>query len=146
MLSESIRKHGLAVAAGIGLLLLGSAPPLRAGDLDKSVTMTFSGPVQIPGKILPAGTYVFRRWDVSGNPNAMMVFDANDQKPIGLTMYYPASYELDAAPQWGSGGGDARPGLEVRLNPERIRNTPQKLEEWSYPGDPVNYKLVYPNR
>jgi len=118
---------------------------LKAGDFDKSVKMTFSGPVQIPGKTLPAGTYVFRRWYMSGNPNAMLVFDANDQKLEGTAMYFPSSYKGDLRPEWGSGGGDARSEIRVQFN-ESAPNVPPPLGTWNYPGDPANFTLVYPHK
>jgi len=36
--------------------------------------VTFSGPVEIPGKALPAGTYVFKLLDSQGNRNIVQVF------------------------------------------------------------------------
>lgn len=146
MLSKSsIGKYGrnLAVAAGVTLLGLGALPQAKASDFDKEVKMTFSAPVQIPGKVLPAGTYVFRRWSISGNPNAMLVMNADDRKPVGMVMYLPNSYANDAAPQWGAGGGDARSDVHVTFN-ETSPNTPQKVRAWNYPGDPASYELVYP--
>jgi len=147
MFTDSIRRYGknFALAASIALISLGTTSLLKAGDLDREVRMTFSGPVQIPGKTLPAGTYIFRPWYMSGNPNAMMVLDANGQKVEGIVMYLPASYKVDEPPAWGAGGGDARSDIRVEFN-ERKVNEPLPLGTWNYPGDPNNFTLVYPKR
>lgn len=143
---KRIREYGrnIALAAGVTLLGLGALPQAKASELDKEVRMTFSAPVQIPGKVLPAGTYVFRRWYMSGNPNAMLVMNADDRKPVGMVMYLPNSYENDAPPQFGAGGGDARSGVHVSFD-EPNTNTPKPVRSWNYPGDPSNFKLVYPS-
>jgi len=141
---KDIGQYGrhLAVAAGITLLGMGALPQAKAGQSDETVRMTFSGPVQIPGKVLPAGTYVFRRWSMFGNPNAMMVMNADDQRVVGMTMYLP-TYENAAPPEWSAGGGDARANVHVSFD-EAGANTPQLLRSWNYPGDPTGFKLVYP--
>ena len=36
------------------------APFARADEWDKQTVLTFNEPVEVPGKILPAGTYVLR--------------------------------------------------------------------------------------
>jgi hypothetical protein len=45
------------------LLISVFSPPVTAGRLDqyKISHLTFSGPVQLPGLTLPAGTYTFKR-------------------------------------------------------------------------------------
>jgi hypothetical protein len=48
-------------AGMICLMLLGifSVPKSRADEWDKMTIVTVSQPIQVPGKVLPAGTYVF---------------------------------------------------------------------------------------
>ena len=45
----------------------------------------FSGPVQIPGATLPAGSYVFKLADIPGNRHVVQVFD-KDEKKIYTTL------------------------------------------------------------
>src|ERR1700743_2046080 len=49
--------------AAVGLLfllaLLIAQPAARADESDQATRVTFNQPVQIPGRVLPAGTYVF---------------------------------------------------------------------------------------
>jgi len=142
MFRQRIGKYSrnLAMAAGVTLLASGVLPKLKASDFDKEVRMTFSSSVEIPGHVLLPGTYTFRRWNMSGNPNAMFVYSAGD-KLIGTTMTLP-TYENDARPQFSGGGGDARSHINVRFD-ERASNTPQAIRSWNYPGDPAGFKLVY---
>jgi len=62
-------KKILIVSASLALLVVGLARPAAAqgGYFWRTVSdityLTFGGPVQVPGAVLPAGTYVFRRLD-----------------------------------------------------------------------------------
>lgn len=42
---------------GLGFMLFTLASP--AAPLDQHLNVTFSGPVRLPGKVLPAGSYIF---------------------------------------------------------------------------------------
>ena len=48
------------VTLALGALTAGGPSRAGADQLDKRTYMTFSQPVSIPGKVLPAGTYTFR--------------------------------------------------------------------------------------
>ena len=61
------------------------APSARADEWNKKTILTFSGPVQIPGATLPAGSYVFKLADIPGNRHVVQVFD-KDEKKIYTTM------------------------------------------------------------
>jgi hypothetical protein len=50
----------LALALGVALLARSAAPQLKASELDKKTVIGFSAPVEIFGRILPAGMYVFK--------------------------------------------------------------------------------------
>ena len=61
---------GVVVAA---LFAGPSAPSAQASDFDKLTYVTVSGPVEIPGVALPAGTYIFKLADP----------DTGNSKPLG---------------------------------------------------------------
>ena len=63
----------------------GLTPRLFADQLDKKTVVTFSAPVEIPGKALPAGTYVFKLLDSSSSRNIVQVWDKH-QKHLLATM------------------------------------------------------------
>src|SRR3954470_1612004 len=55
------------------LLLMSYVPLSRADEWDKTTKVTFSEPVQVPGKVLPAGTYVFRLHDSTSNRHIVQI-------------------------------------------------------------------------
>jgi len=130
---NSIRVYArnVAVAAGVALLATVALPQLKASPTDKSVTMTFSAAVEIPGKVLPAGTYVFRT--APGNPNIIMIMNADETKSFGMTLRMP-TYSADVPEK-----------VHVDFE-ERLADTPQALKSWTYPGDPYGFAFVYPER
>src|SRR5258708_29995646 len=56
------------------------APGARADEWNKKTILTFSGPVQIPGATLPAGSYVFKLADIPSNRHVVQVFDKDEKK------------------------------------------------------------------
>src|SRR5713226_10573891 len=56
----------LASALLVGIVTGLSVRPAQASEVDKLTYLTFSGPVEIPGVGLPAGTYIFK----IANPNS----------------------------------------------------------------------------
>src|SRR6266508_6709412 len=69
-------------AAALTTLL---APAARADEWNKKTFLTFSGPVQVPGATLPAGTYTFKLADLNGNRHVVQIFD-KDEKKIFTTL------------------------------------------------------------
>ena len=61
------------------LALLGAmlAPGVRADEWNKKTVMTFSQPVEIPGQILPAGTYTFKLVDSASDRHIVQFFNAD---------------------------------------------------------------------
>ena len=79
------------INAAIGLVLLGAllVPNVRADEWDKKTTVTFTGPVQVPGTVLPAGTYVFRLADSDSDRYIVEIFDARETQLITTIMAMP---------------------------------------------------------
>jgi hypothetical protein len=118
----------LCCAAAITVAL---APSARADEWNKKTILTFSGPVQIPGATLPAGSYVFKLADIPGNRHVVQVFD-KDEKKIYTTMLAIPNERLEPADQ------------PVVLFAERASGSPQAVKVWFYPGDRVGNEFVYP--
>jgi hypothetical protein len=51
------------------------APGVRGDEYTKQTYLTFSGPVQLPGIVLPAGTYQFKLADPESGRRALQVWD-----------------------------------------------------------------------
>src|SRR3954449_7294951 len=70
------------------------APAARADEWNKKTILTFSGPIQIPGATLPAGSYVFKLADIPGNRHVVQVFD-KDEKKIYTTLLSVPNQRLE---------------------------------------------------
>ncbi len=116
------------VASALTALL---APAVRADVWNQKTILTFSGPVQIPGATLPAGSYVFKLADLSGNRHVVQVFD-KEEKKIYTTILAIPNQRLDASDK------------PVVLFSERASGSPQAVKVWYYPGETIGNEFVYP--
>src|SRR4051812_37296037 len=107
------------------------APGARADEWNKKTILTFSGPVQIPGATLPAGSYVFKLADLPGNRHVVQVFD-KDEKKIYTTLLSVPNQRLEPSDK------------PVILFSERATGSPQAVKVWYYPGDTIGDEFVYP--
>lgn len=136
-LSNSMRKFGrtFAVAAGMAASALIAMPQLKASEAVKEVRMTFSAPVEISGRVLPAGTYIFRQ--PNNLQNVFIVTNADETKMYGTVMTLPKTEaimsDLTGVPD------------KVHVDfAERRSDAPQALQAWTYPGLATGYEMVYP--
>ncbi len=111
--------------------LLFAAFSARADDWNKKTTMTFSQPVELPGIVLPAGTYVFKLLDSSSDRHIVQVFDKDELK-IYTTILALPNYRLKPTED-----------TVIRFT-ERPRNAPEAVKAWFYPGDSFGQEFVYP--
>src|SRR3954452_24017426 len=100
------------------------APAARADEWNKKTILTFSGPVQIPGATLPAGSYVFKLADIPGNRHVVQVFDKAEKK-LYTTMLAIPNERLEASDN------------PVVLFSERAAGSPQAVKVWFYPGNRI---------
>jgi hypothetical protein len=116
----------LLVAFLIGL------PAARASQADQAVKVTFSQDVQVPGRVLSAGTYWFvvpefnERFEVE-------VFNADRTKLI--TMFLTNDAQRAEANEHG-----------VFTFAERGPSEPQAIMKWFYPGNTTGHEFVYPKQ
>ena len=108
-----------------------SAPGVRADVWNKKTILTFSSPVQIPGVTLPAGSYVFKLADLSGNRHVVQVFD-KDEKKIFATLLAIPNDRMDPTDE------------PVIMFTERPAGSPQAVKVWYYPGERIGNEFVYP--
>jgi len=121
----------LAVLAGVASFLASSGPATRADEWDKSTKVTFSEPVQVPGKVLQAGTYVFRLLDDPANRHVVQIFN-EDHTSLITTIIAINNERLEPH------------GKTVLLYDERPADQPMALAAWFYPGDSFGQEFVYP--
>jgi hypothetical protein len=110
------------------------AQPVMADEWNKKIEFQFSGPVQIPGKVLAPGKYVFQLVDSDSNRNIVQVFseDSNGNESLVAT--------LMAIPDFISKTSD-QPIVHFE---ERPSGTPEAIHSWFYPGDNTGWEFVYP--
>src|SRR3954469_1575604 len=118
----------LCCAAALTVML---APSARADEWNKKTILTFSGPVQIPGVTLPAGSYVFKLADIQGNRHVVQVFD-KDEKKLYTTLLSVPNDRLEPADK------------PIILFSERASGSPQAVKVWYYPGETIGNEFVYP--
>jgi len=117
-------------AAACTALLIGAATA-GAQPADRSTFVTFSGPVSIPGKTLPAGTYTFKLADSPSDRHIVQIFDKDQTQLFATILAVPAERP---APE-----GD--PVITFRETPS---NVPPALRYWYYAGDKAGNEFVYP--
>ena len=108
--------------------------PLMADEFNKETKLEFSGPVEVPGKVLAAGKYVFKIADSESDRNIVQIFseDAHgDQKFVTTIMAIP-DYREDT------------PDKTIIQFEERPSGSPEAIHSWFYPGDNTGWQFVYP--
>jgi hypothetical protein len=113
----------------LGATLLPSSA--QADTWNKKTVVTFSQAVEIPGKILPAGTYTFQLLDSLSDRHIVQIFNA-DGSQILATVLAINNYRLQPT------------GETVMKFSERPADSPDALRAWFYPGDNFGQEFVYP--
>src|SRR5260370_8138411 len=116
----------------MGLMLFGVvlAPQGRADAWDKKTIVTINGPIQVPGKVLPAGTYVFKVLDYNAR-TVVEIFNA-DETHLVPTLHGIPDRRNEAA-------GDPIIHLD-QLSPDH----PDAQKPWFYPADYAALPFFYP--
>jgi len=79
----------VTVALAITVIGLASAASARADEFNKQTVLTFSQPVEIPGQVLPAGTYLFKLADTMSDRHIVQIFSADGSRIIATVMAIP---------------------------------------------------------
>ena len=108
------------------------ARPAAADEFDKKTILTFSGPVEIPGRVLPAGTYVFKLMNSPADRHIVQVYNDKENQLIATLLAVPDE-RLKAT------------GKTVIDFSERPTGSPEAVQAWFYPGDTVGQEFVYPH-
>lgn len=126
-----INKSYMAVGLIIALsLFFGLAA--HADEADESTTISFSQPIQIPGRVLPAGTYVFKLASTD-DPNVVQVFNADrtvlyaNLQTIATDRPEPTDHTVVTLAEPGAG-------------------QPDVLLKWFYPGRETGKEFLYPQQ
>lgn len=123
-------KTRVMLFVGLGLLG-GMVQRAAADDFDQKTVFTFSGPVEIPGQVLSAGTYVFKLADSSSDRNIVQVFNKDETHLYGTFLAIP-DYRIKPA------------GKTIITFEERTAASPEAVKAWFYPGENYGRDFVYP--
>ena len=127
-MNRNISKVILLVTFGF----LGRMIPLAtASERDQKTIFTFSGPVEIPGQVLPAGTYVFKLADSQSDRDIVQVF-SKDERHLYGTFLTIADQRLRPA---------EKPIITFE---ETAAGSPEAVKAWFYPSDDYGHEFVYP--
>ena len=108
-------------------------PTAMADDWNNKTTITFSGPVEVPGvgaQTLPAGTYIFKLMDSQSDRHIVQIFN-QDETHVFTTILAIPNYRL-------------RPTNKTVITfRERPAGEPEALRAWFYPGHQWGEEFVY---
>lgn len=115
----------------LALVMVLPASTAKADEYNKLTIFTFSAPVELPGVVLPAGTYTFKLLDISGNRNVVQVFN-KDMTKLYATILTISDYHMEPSDK-----------TVIRFS-ESAAGGPPAVKEWFYPGDNFGQEFVYP--
>jgi hypothetical protein len=119
----------------LGLLLAFTImlPVAQADEANQATKLTFNQPVQIPGRVLPAGTYWFVLPADVTQHNQVRIFSSD------RTTLYATLFTIDAE--------RLQPTGKTALTfAERGAEQPQAIVTWFYPGSMTGHEFLYPKQ
>lgn len=131
MKKVSIAKSFSAVVFLLAFLIV--LPSARADQSDQATKVTFSQTVQIPGRVLPAGTYWFVLPRDASQHFIVRIFNS-DRTTLITTLHtiiadrtVPTDHTAFTLAERGS-------------------EQPEALVQWFYPGETLGHEFLYPKQ
>lgn len=115
----------------IGLVLFLLPIVASADDWNRATTAIFNQPVQVPGKVLPAGIYVFKLAEMSGERNVVQIWNSDETVLVATLMGWPEYLP-------------STPSENSFVLEERGKGKPVALKSWIYRGSSHIETFVYP--
>ena len=106
------------------------APSAYANTWNQSTELTFNSPVQIPGAVLPAGTYWFVLADMPSDRSVVEIFNHNHTCLLATDMTVPTYRDQRTSK------------TEIRFA-ERPHGSPVAILQWFYPGRLQGHEFLY---
>ena len=115
-------------------LVLGLLGGAKADEENKKTIVSFNHRVEIPGgQVLPAGKYVFKVLNPSGNPNIIQIL-SEDEKHLYATIMAIAKYRSRQSEK------------TVMTFSSRTTGAPEAIRTWFYPGLTRGVEFIYPKQ
>jgi hypothetical protein len=115
---------GLLLAFGV------TVPSVRADENDQATKLTFNQPVQIPGHVLPAGTYWFMLTNTQFSRNVVEI--CNSKRSTVIATVLTVDTQSATIPDQTAFTFAAREPMQ-----------PQTIVSWFYPGEPTGHQFIY---
>lgn len=104
----------------------------HADEWNDETKLTFSQPIQIPGHVLPAGTYVFKLADTNDR-HVVQIFNADGTQLLATAMAVATSRPEPT-------------GATMITLAQPPQGGPEALLKWFYPGALTGNEFIYPKR
>src|SRR3954466_9687857 len=128
---KTMRRTRSTVLAACAVLALGAGAAAQQTVQDRTTFVTFSGPVWIPGKTLPAGTYTFRLADTQSDRHIVQILEKDGGNLIATLLAVPAD----------RGEAEGDPVITFKETPS---DHPPAVRYWYYAGERSGNEFVYP--
>src|ERR1700723_2992458 len=130
----AVMKRATFVASFVTILFLLAVlvvlPAAHADQNNQETTVTFSQPVQIPGRVLPAGTYVFVLPDEINDHFQVAI--SNADRSLLIATLLPVDTER------------SRPADNTVFGlAQRGSAQPEAIVTWFYPGETSCHEFIY---
>jgi hypothetical protein len=103
----------------------------KADQWNRKTVATFSDSVEIPGQVLPAGTYIFKLLDSTADRNIVEVWNSAETQLLATLKTIP---EVRTE----------TPGKVIFEFDERSGDSPMAIRSWFFPGQSTGRDFVYP--
>jgi hypothetical protein len=118
------------ITLGLMLASVIILPGSRADEYDQATKLTFNQSVQIPGHVLPPGTYWFVLADNTASHNIVQVFNS-DRSTLYGTFYTIPTQRTTYADNTTVAFAESEP------------MQPQTIVSWFYPGNGSGHQFIY---
>jgi hypothetical protein len=124
--------YKVRMLCGAAILAACLAPAAHADEWTKLTYFTFSAPVEMPGIVLPAGSYKFELADPDSTRRVVRISEKEGGKIHGIFLSIP-DQKLEPSD---------KPIVMFREAPA---GAPEAVKAWFYPGETTGYEFVYPH-
>lgn len=121
------------IALGTMAMGLLSGLAAHAGELNEETKVNFSAPIEIPGMVLPAGTYTFKLADAGTSLATVQILNASETRVYATMETIPAYREKVTG------------RTQVTLAETRSGNVPA-LTQWFHSGRHTGYEFIYSSK
>lgn len=115
----------------LAMIIVGAVTlPIQANECDKQTFLTFSAPVSLPGRTLPAGTYQFTHPDCSTGGHILRVSSQDGEVVYAILL---VNSEDRPTPS----------DQALVVFAEMPAGSPEAIKAWFSPGESVGDELIY---